>query len=301
MRQASLAIIALALAFGFLGAFSSSAAVGVDAAPLGPRGVMPWMCLERCGNTTHADVLATIEVLSGHYDVIAGVSFERFNLGPNATLVTNEDLTNVAPLLKARGFTTVAMVSSFPYPPQFIDWMRDVFHRPDVFVDALLDAIVTQGIDGVNIDWEPTGNATLEDATHYAAFLAHLRRRLAVSGKFVTVDVATWSNIWNLTAINASIAGDDGPADVRGYVATMNTYALSDERFAKELAVAVSSIALASLLVGVETWPGQVDEGNVTRRFTEIAKTRVDHVAIWRSPVPRFWWSIIGRWVAGTL
>uniref|UniRef100_A0A6U4PCG1 GH18 domain-containing protein n=1 Tax=Neobodo designis TaxID=312471 RepID=A0A6U4PCG1_NEODS len=262
---------------------------------LKPRGVMPWMCLERCGNTTYTDIVDTVATLASQSSLIAGVSFERFNLGANSTLVVNSDLTNVAPLLQPHGFTTVAMVSSYPYPPQFLDWMRQVFANPAPFMDALATAMASEGIDGVNIDWEPTAHATAADAEAYAAFLLQLRRRLGRDGRFVSVDVATWNSIWNLTAINASMSADL-PGVPRGFVATMNTYALPASLFTKELHTAVTSIANASLLVGVETWPAKLGYSDVEQRFREIANTGVSHVAIWRSPLPYFWWSVVDQW-----
>lgn len=40
--------------------------------------------------------------------------------------------------ISAMGTRTQAMVSSYPYPPQFLDWMREVFVNPDPFIDAAI-------------------------------------------------------------------------------------------------------------------------------------------------------------------
>ena len=36
--------------------------------------------------------------------------------------------------LRSFGIQTQAMISSYPYPPEFIDWMRFVFKNPDEFI-----------------------------------------------------------------------------------------------------------------------------------------------------------------------
>lgn len=102
------------------------------------------MCLERCGDNSSMIMYELIQI-SEHRDIITGVSFEMFNLGPNSTLVQN-NLTIVGPVLVAMGLETYPMVSSYPYPPEFIDWyifkyanwigyrMRQVFKDPYPFM-----------------------------------------------------------------------------------------------------------------------------------------------------------------------
>jgi hypothetical protein len=90
-----------------------------------------------------------------------------FNLGPNSTLVLN-NLTNVVDDIKAMDLEAWPMVSSYPYafihlsrleysilfkslrgnfqsflrryPPQFLDWMRQVFANPEPFFEACVAA-----------------------------------------------------------------------------------------------------------------------------------------------------------------
>ena len=62
---------------------------------------------------------------------------------------------------------------------------------------------------GFNVDWEPTDGAgnpvpTAADATAYAAFLTVFSDAMHQAGLVTSVDVATWSAIWNLTAIGES-------------------------------------------------------------------------------------------------
>ena len=62
-----------------------------------------------------------------------------YNLGPNGTLILN-NLTSVYQYISSLGLETYPMLSSYPHPPQFLDWMRYVFADPDPFIDACVQA-----------------------------------------------------------------------------------------------------------------------------------------------------------------
>jgi spore germination protein YaaH len=49
--------------------------------------------------------------------------------------------------------------------------MRQVFSNPEPFIDACIKQGSKAGLTGFNIDWEPTVDATAQDAMHYAQFL----------------------------------------------------------------------------------------------------------------------------------
>lgn len=70
------------------------------------------------------------------------------------------------------------MVSSYPYPPQFIFWMREVFHNPQPFIDSCISEAQQNGYTGFNIDWEPAYGGNNEDALLYAEFLDTLSTQL---------------------------------------------------------------------------------------------------------------------------
>jgi hypothetical protein len=123
--------------------------------------VMPWMCLERCFNTTAHQIDLQILDLANHTDVVTDVAFELFNLGPNSTLVTN-NLSPVADRLNALGFGTYAMISSYPYPPNFIDWLHDVWSNPQPFIKQCIVAAKKYKLTGFNIDFEPAGKTPMQ-------------------------------------------------------------------------------------------------------------------------------------------
>jgi hypothetical protein len=174
-------------------AFAAAAGTGATAAPA--RFVMPWMCLERCGDSS-ADIAFQLNQLAVNVSVFTGVAFEDYNLGANSSLIKN-NLTQVAGPLAALGLQRWAMISSYPYPPAFLTWMRQVFAQPAPFISACIAAARAENLTGFNVDWEPTsGNGAPtpepQDALDYAAFLTTLADALHAEGFLLSVDVATW-------------------------------------------------------------------------------------------------------------
>jgi hypothetical protein len=54
---------------------------------------------------------------------------------------------------------------------------------------------------GFNVDWEPTGSATADDAKSYAEFLTYFSDKLHAAGIKVTADVAGWNPIWDFNLL----------------------------------------------------------------------------------------------------
>lgn len=241
--------------------------------------VMPWLCLEVCGDSAK-DIAAEVAQVVGNTAVFNWAAFESYNLGPNSTLVKN-NLTDVVPPLKAAGALTLAQVSSFPYPPIFLTWMRDLFANPQPFFDACVAAAAAEGFAGFNIDWEPPSSdkPTAADAAAYAAFLDALARAMHAHGLLVTVDVATWSKIWNLTAIGATAVDA---------VFTMNTYTAGDALWLQQLAEDVAAVPLEKLVIGLETTRSgkAYNASELALRFDAMRSAGVRRVGLWDAPVP---------------
>jgi Glycosyl hydrolases family 18 len=241
---------------------------------------MPWLCLEVCGDSAK-QIAADVAQVVNNAAIFNVVAFESFNLGANSTLIKN-NLTNVVPQLKAAGIITLAQVSSFPYPPIFLTWMRDLFANPQPFFDACIAAAKEEGFDGFNIDWEPPSSdkPTAADAAAYASFLDALARTLHASGLYATVDVATWSKIWDLKLIGATALDA---------VFTMNTYTAGDALWEQELADDLASVPLSKLVVGLETTRDgnkPYNQSDLSLRFDAIKRAGVRSVGLWASPIP---------------
>mmetsp|Transcript_800 Transcript_800/g.2504 ORF Transcript_800/g.2504 Transcript_800/m.2504 type:complete len:298 (-) Transcript_800:35-928(-) len=257
------------------------------------RRVMPWMCLERCGSSP-AQIQSHLAQLKEHRSSLTAVSFEKYNLGPNSTLVSN-NLTNVLPQLQLLQLETYPMISSYPYPPQFLDWMRELFANPQPFFQSTLEEGLRNSYTGYNVDFEPQGDPapTKEDATAYANFLSEFAVELHVHGMKLTVDVASWSNLWNFTLLGES--GADR-------VITMSTYTGSQPSWESALQQGVEQIGVAHLGVGLQTI-NTVNNQNYTdaelqTRFQAIEQDDVQEIDIWTMPIPDNWWPFIDAFAA---
>ena len=135
------------------------------ASAAGEKHVMPWMCLSRCG-ANQSQIQLNLQQIVDNTDVFDYAAFEKFNLGANKKLILN-NFTDVGTPLNKAGVYTNPMISSYPYPKGFLDWMRAVFSDPMPFMKQLLEQCQMNGYNAVNIDWEPTTNkeVTRQDAS----------------------------------------------------------------------------------------------------------------------------------------
>lgn len=267
---------------------SSSSSSSSSSAP--PFFLMPWMCLERCGDNSTV-IQYQLQQLTVNISKFTGVSFEDYNLGPNSTLIKN-NLTQVASLIPST-LQRWAMISSYPYPPDFLYWMRDVFTNPQPFIDSCLAAAKTEKLSGFNIDWEPTdGNGapvpTKEDAVSYAQFLQTFTVAMHQHGILTSVDVATWSPIWNYTLI--------GQTDI-DYVCTMGTYTSPWNTWQEQFQYGLANLPKEKYVVGLEI-DDSINSTDVQLRFQAIQQANIHQIAIWRMTIPDFWWSFIDNFVS---
>jgi len=255
----------------------------------GRKRVMPWMCLERC-NDTAEQIEAQMETIHSNLHLISGVSFEVFNLGPHSQLLRN-NFTNVGDRLRNWGLETFPMISSFPYPPDFIDWLRQLFKQPHPFISAAVQQAKIRGYSGFNVDFEPTAHATPEDATNYANFLTEFAHALHQIGCNLTVDVATWNPLWDFNLISQSAVDR---------IFTMSTYTSNLTSFETQIALAVQKIDLNKLGIGLETDNAKYDHAALQARFSLIKKYGVQEIDLWRmtgNGLPDVWWPFIEQFV----
>ncbi len=249
------------------------------------------LLLCRCGGNA-STIAANLQQLQQLEGLVTAAAYEQFNLGPNGTLVPN-NLTLVGPTIASYGLQTHAMISSYPYPPQFIDWMRQVFVQPTGFIQQAVDTAVAQHFDAYNVDWEPSDGVLASDAPAYAAFLTQFADAMHAAGKQISVDVATWSPLWNLTLL-AGTSVD--------YFMTMSTYTDNFTIFTSNLQAAVATLPAAKLVIGLETvrpsdgQPYTLQQ--MVERFQLLQQYRVQGIGIWDSPIPELWIPLLKAWAA---
>jgi len=169
--------------------------------------------------------------------------------------------------------------------------MRQVFANPQPFINQAITTAVQENFTGYNVDWEPTSNATAEDAINYAKFLSTFAASLHAIGKNLSVDVATWSNVWNYTLLSAS--GVDK-------VMTMSTYTNDTTTWKKQFDYAISTIALDHLGIGLED-DLELSLDDLEYRFQEIVSYSVKEVDIWKMPIPDFWWPSLYKYTSNNM
>lgn len=125
-RQTLIQTLIFFAAFIYAAAYLSSSIKGNSqhSKISGNNRVMAWLCLEFCDETPEM-IAADLLEIEQHRSSIAAVSFEKYTLGPNSTLVDNQ-LTVVSPVINKLGLESWPLLSSYPHPPEFIDWMRQV-------------------------------------------------------------------------------------------------------------------------------------------------------------------------------
>jgi hypothetical protein len=250
------------------------------------RRAMPWICLEFC-QETKGQISLDVAEIERHKDILTAVSFEKYTLGPKMSLVDNE-LTEVNALIQKLGLEAWPLLSSYPHPPQFINWMREVFRHPQPFIDQCVLAAAKYNYTGYNLDWEPTDNCSDQDGLDYATFINTFAKGLHEHGLRLSVDVAQWSPIWNYTAIAET------SVDI---VTSMGTYTATDESWDREFDALVENFGERAA-VGLETDVG-VTEQQLEDRFKKMQEEGIKEVDLWRLPVPAFWWPHITKFVSG--
>jgi len=249
--------------------------------------VMPWMCLERCG-ASESEIKQHLKQILDHKETISAVSFELFNLGPNSTLVTNP-LYPVVGTLKKAGLKTYPMLSSYPHPPEFLDWMRTLFSDPEPFFKQCVEAAKKDGFSGYNVDFEPTVEATPKDAVYYAAFLDLFARKMHEINVEVTVDIASWNKIWNWPLIGKTSVDK---------VLIMSTYVYNFTTWEILFNDAVTQLPLHKIGIGLMNPDnGKLTDKELQERFDLIKKARINEVDIWAAPIVDNWWSFLEKFV----
>ena len=86
--------------------------------------LMVWLCLEDCQDSSN-QIDQQIQEIVDNKDLITAVSFEKYTLGANSALVINTNVTDVSLTISSIGVESWPMLTSYPHPDEFIDWMRE--------------------------------------------------------------------------------------------------------------------------------------------------------------------------------
>lgn len=249
--------------------------------------IMPWLCLEFCDETTQ-EIDANIEQLNSLKSLINAVSFEKYTLGSNSTLVDN-NLTIVNDRILAMNIETYPLLSSYPHYPEFIDWMRELFANPDPFINKCISEAKLNQYSGYNLDFEPTDNISSADASAYANFINTFSVRLHENNFKLSVDIAKWTvngiSIWDYDSIATTNVDT---------AISMGTYTSNNTAFSIQLNYTLDSFGLTRTGIGLETVNASNESEplsieNIKYRFDLINLYKIENIAIWKMPIPINW------------
>ena len=288
-------------------------------APVKRPGVMPWMCLEICDSPE--DVQVQLETLRSKVRLLTAISFEKYVLfddctlgSPNSYLAAQSPpsppLSEVTVDVQAMGLQAWPLISSWPHPPEFMDFIRQLFKTEcaDRFIDATIVEANLHGYTGYNLDWEPTASnatkpVTSEDAIQYANFVDRFAKRLHTHGYLLTVDVATWVTVpggpsfWDYSALNATAVDS---------AISMGTYTGNDASFTNQLKLINDAFGTGKdgrATVGLQTINASsgmpLSDEEVAFRFKSMSEANVYNVALWKTPIPDNFWEPLERFVGG--
>eukprot|EP01095_Lingulamoeba_sp_RSL-Kostka_P004254 TRINITY_DN15353_c0_g1_i1.p1 TRINITY_DN15353_c0_g1~~TRINITY_DN15353_c0_g1_i1.p1 ORF type:complete len:299 (+),score=76.86 TRINITY_DN15353_c0_g1_i1:131-898(+) len=254
---------------------------------------MTYMCLEFCNETTET-INNNIKQIAQLSNLLDAVAYEHYQLGPNSTLTTG-NLTNVLPMLKETNIKEIwAMIDSYPYPPQFLDYMRQLFKNPKPFITSVIQEGIANGYTGFNVDWEPTATANEQDAKNYAIFLNQLATELKTYNLGVIVDVATWNSIWNYTYLSEA-------TEVDRFI-TMGTYTGDNKSFLQQFNDAKDAFGNKAG-IGLQTINPDNNQNytdpQLDYRFDLINQNDIQEIDIWSQPIPNYWYSYLENYKNG--
>jgi len=239
--------------------------------------VMPWMCLERCGE----NITFNLQQIQSHLSSFTAVSFEDYDLGEEGNLVNN-NFTSVNGKILSWGLQAFPMITTVS-----IHKLRVLFQASDNFIEEAIEMAISNHYTGYNIDFEPTGAATEEDAAQFAVFLTKFADALHSNGKLLSVDVASWSEFWDFHLL--------GQTSVDTLI-TMDTYTGNVTQFQWGLERALKYFGPDKMAIGLDT------EFNLTTTqlnslFEVISQYDVNEIDIWDLPIQDNWWTFINSFV----
>eukprot|EP01124_Arcella_intermedia_P026444 TRINITY_DN4969_c0_g1_i1.p1 TRINITY_DN4969_c0_g1~~TRINITY_DN4969_c0_g1_i1.p1 ORF type:complete len:223 (+),score=54.09 TRINITY_DN4969_c0_g1_i1:283-951(+) len=214
-----------------------------------------------------------------------------FNLGPNSELVFN-NFTNITQLLQQLNLKSYAMISSYPYPKDFIVWMRQLFKNPQPFFKDCITWSKIFQFTGFNVDFEPDAGIIPSDADDYVKFLNEFADVLHQNNLELTVDIATWSTLWDWPKLSQT--------KVDKFM-IMSTYTGNETAWLIDFNKAIKDFPVEKIGIGLQTVnpnTGQpLTDQELEFRFQHILGGGIQEIDIWRMPIYQNWWGYIQQFL----
>jgi hypothetical protein len=240
-----------------------------------------WLCLEDCG-ASPSQIAADLAQLAAP-GVFTSAAFEAYDLLPDGTVGITHVRSRVSGAVRALGLGSEAMIVCWE-----TNATRAAMADPAAFL-ASLDAVVLAregaNITGINIDFEPNGDAhpdgpppTAADGVAFASFLDAVADALHARGLTLSVDIATWSPFWNWPLL-AQTRVDQ--------LIDMESYQKGFPQFEAAVRRAQGLLRAEQYVAGMEVAPFNASE--LQQRFDLLRSLAVRKVAVWDAPLPDSW------------
>jgi len=233
------------------------------------KSIMPWMCLDACGENVQAD----LQQINQYDNVLTAVAYESFTVSNNSEFISF-NYSQVGPQLQQMNLQTWPMITTFD-----LGTMRSLFNDPQDFIIKAVQVGSQFAFTGYNIDFEPNGDADDDDAQNFAGFLTTFANALHESKMLLSVCVADWSPFWNFTYIGDSTVDQ---------IITMDTYATPFSEYQYGFMLAVNNIPANKLSIGLIDDPSgeNFTTAELELRFNMISKYNIQSIALWDTPIP---------------
>jgi len=181
-----------------------------------------------------------------------------------------------------------------------LGWMRQLFNGSvyaQQFFNNAIDLAKKNNFTGWNIDWEPEDgvrgpNATAQDGLDYAQFLDTFAKVLHAENIELTVDIASWSPLWDFEHLAAT--GVDR-------LCNMDTYTGNFNLFKSKLSRSVKQIGFPLLGVGLEVLNENRNRAfNTTElyeRFELLYSVDAQEIDLWDMPMSDDMWNFVDTWL----
>lgn len=260
---------------------------------------MIWLCLERCGDTA-ATITAKLDVLEKVAPLaLTAISFERYDLGNDSALIRNAGFTDVMPRVsKMKNFYSKPIRTMPMITTTNIVRMRQVFAKPEPFIDACVKEAQLYGYTGYNIDWEPEHGVVSTDAYYYAVFLSKLSFALGQHKLELSVDVASWSVLYNFENMSHAIYNYPNNRMI-----TMDTYAGTDAGWTRAFDRILANVTNHDM-IGIGLMNTHPSDGTpltlqeLQWRVNQIQAKKLQEIDIWvmdklLTTTDSFWWTTL--------
>jgi len=166
--------------------------------------------------------------------------------------------------------------------------MRKLFESPSSLITQALTLAKNNNYIGFHIDFEPESGVETSDAKLYADFLDTFAQVLHQANKILSVDIATWSPLWDFSLL--------AKTHVDKFY-NMETYTKNITFFEEQVAKTVHTLGVGQTAIGLDSDISPINL--LPEMLTILTKYEVNAIGLWRDnqPVPVEWFDFMHQFL----